>query len=756
MPPNGGIFLSPVLLLKSVFYCIIEIQYMKYIKALILLAILAFQTFTPLALIHASTTVMSMTPSITAITDQDGGKPFSITVRFSGPMDTANDPTIVLTSGGADLNASGTLSFVGTNWSDATTYTINYSIVDQDEQYPSVDAYLLGANSAAAPGPLPPEPPIDYDTANLFSVDTVTPVSVTPPVTIVSAVPSAPVINDSMIGQPFDFVVTYSAPMDASGGNDPSIILTPDLFNGGVAPATLTFNSASWSPDGTVYTVSSTINDHNETIPSVDANIVGGAGANSVPPSLLGMSSFNNFFSIDTESPAVTAITTTGATGNNGVYKIGDTVRVSWDNTALGDNNADVSTATADFSAFGGPASAPMTKVGNVWTASYTIVEGTLNTVLHVNPSVTVTDIAGNAVTVMDDADATIDNTINGFGVLINQPFINTTNQNALAFTFSNAEVGATYDYDINGAITGSGMISAPNDMITGIAVSSLPDGVVTLSVHLTDAAGNVSATVHAPQRAKDTTLPTAVSTVSNPTINLSSVGAQMSVTAKFSEPMNTSFMPSVAFSPNIVTSGTLTLSSMGWLDNKTYRVIYDTHTVPEAEPSINLLIGGGKDQYGNQMSASTTTGALSVDTMPPVAVVPPTPTPPTSPAHHTSGGGGSVGGIVTPQAPSIFVPTVLATETPFIAPVPARTDDAAPTQIEGLDSALASTAEVSPLAAPVIEQKPSAPSSTQLASAASAGIDLFSGSKIYVWLLILVCLIILGRVGVSLARKEK
>ncbi len=84
-----------------------------------------------------------------------------------------------------------------------------------------------------------------------------------------------------------------------------------------------------------------------------------------------------------------------------------------------------------------------------------------------------------------------------GYSVSIDSSYINNTNATAMSFTFASAEVGTTYHYtidDTNGvtsAITGSGVIETATDQITGIDVSGLDDDILTLTVYLTDSAGN-------------------------------------------------------------------------------------------------------------------------------------------------------------------------------------------------------------------------------------------------------------------------
>ena len=65
----------------------------------------------------------------------------------------------------------------------------------------------------------------------------------------------------------------------------------------------------------------------------------------------------SNSVAVDLQPPTVSnaAITVSGATGTGGVFVIGDTVRVRWDNSATGDNNPDIVNVMADLSELGGP-----------------------------------------------------------------------------------------------------------------------------------------------------------------------------------------------------------------------------------------------------------------------------------------------------------------------------------------------------------------------------------------------------------------
>ena len=87
-----------------------------------------------------------------------------------------------------------------------------------------------------------------------------------------------------------------------------------------------------------------------------------------------------------------------------------------------------------------------------------------------------------------------------GYTVSIDQDRIDAINQGIVSFTFTNAEVGTTYNYTFTdealNEVIGSGLITTTSDQITAIDLSLLDDGVMTLSVSLTDDSGNQGNTV--------------------------------------------------------------------------------------------------------------------------------------------------------------------------------------------------------------------------------------------------------------------
>src|SRR5690606_9688893 len=79
-----------------------------------------------------------------------------------------------------------------------------------------------------------------------------------------------------------------------------------------------------------------------------------------------------------------------------------------------------------------------------------------------------------------------------GYTVSIDQDPIISSNMTAVSFTFSDAEVGATYNYTFSSDAgvnveSGSGTIATGTHQVTGIDLSGLLDGTITLSVTLSN-----------------------------------------------------------------------------------------------------------------------------------------------------------------------------------------------------------------------------------------------------------------------------
>jgi len=110
---------------------------------------------------------------------------------------------------------------------------------------------------------------------------------------------------------------------------------------------------------------------------------------------------------VDTIAPTITSFNVTGASGAGGVFKRGDTITVTWDNSGDGDNNTDtISTTTVLF--FGDDV-VVATEEDDIWTA--TIAVNDLDEIedTGLNITVTIKDNANNSVSTGTD-DVDVDN----------------------------------------------------------------------------------------------------------------------------------------------------------------------------------------------------------------------------------------------------------------------------------------------------------------------------------------------------------
>ncbi len=104
--------------------------------------------------------------------------------------------------------------------------------------------------------------------------------------------------------------------------------------------------------------------------------------------------------------------------GTPGVANVGDVVTVTWDNSASGDNNPDITAVSADMSQFGGPAAVTMVDDGTggdaaagdaVWTVQYTVAAGGLVD-QPAYASVAATNVNGDHTTIADTGTITVNN----------------------------------------------------------------------------------------------------------------------------------------------------------------------------------------------------------------------------------------------------------------------------------------------------------------------------------------------------------
>ncbi|KMO35124.1 SwmB domain-containing protein [Methylobacterium aquaticum] len=194
-------------------------------------------------------------------------------------------------------------------------------------------------------------------------------------------------------------------------------------------------------------------------------------------------------------APTVTdaAIAISGGTGPKGVYRIGDTVAATWDNTDTGDNNSGVTGVTIDFSQFGAASLVTATNNGNLWTATYTISAGTLSATNR-NVSVRATNGSGSTVTA-DTTNATVDDLALAAPAITSEVLSNSPTP----VLVGTAEAGGMVTVMVGGATdattapAGAGSLDLASAQPVPGTLGLDPSGPNVVSATARDAAGNTS-----------------------------------------------------------------------------------------------------------------------------------------------------------------------------------------------------------------------------------------------------------------------
>ncbi|MCG8475423.1 MAG: hypothetical protein MI784_08120, partial [Cytophagales bacterium] len=371
----------------------------------------------------------------------------------------------------------------------------------------------------------------------------------------------------------------YSITIDQSpinAGNETAVSFT---FAGAETGATYNYSFSS-SGGGTPVTSSGTVASATETISGIDVSgLTDGTLTLSVTltdPAGNAGSAATDTESYDASAPTVSSFARQSPAANP--TNAGSlTFRATF-------SEAVTAIDAADF-AVNGTTTAGVTAVSPISSSVYdiTVSGGDLagfngNVGIDLSGSQNITDSEGNALTGGEPAtDETymVDNTApSGYSVTIDQSPVNADNENAVSFTFAGAEVGATYNYSIISSGGGtpaaaSGTISSATQSISGIDVSNLPDGTLTLSVTLTDPAGNAGSAA-TDTETKDTETPSGYSvTIDQSPVNGSNYtaasftfsGAEVSATYNYT--FSTSGGSGTQTGSGTVSSATQTISGI-------------------------------------------------------------------------------------------------------------------------------------------------------------------------------------------------
>ncbi|WP_254504226.1 Ig-like domain-containing protein [Aquimarina spinulae] len=240
------------------------------------------------------------------------------------------------------------------------------------------------------------------------------------------------------------------------------------------------------------------------------------------------------------------------------------------------------------------------------------LVDGTITL------SVTLTDVNGNTGSAATDTETKDTGVPTGYSVTIDQSPINAGNDDAVSYTFSSAEVGATYNYTFSSSgggtnVTGSGTVASAGAIISGIDLTGLADGTITLSVTLTDINGNTGS-VATDTENKKAIPPTATITISD---SIVIIGETTTITVTFSEAAS-------GFDNTDLTIPNGTLSAVTSTDgNITFTATYTPAIDVEDNTNIIILDNTGiTDSAGNTGTGTTNSSNFIIDMMPPTAIV--------------------------------------------------------------------------------------------------------------------------------------
>jgi gliding motility-associated-like protein len=150
------------------------------------------------------------------------------------------------------------------------------------------------------------------------------------------------------------------------------------------------------------------------------------------------------------------------------------------------------------FSSSGDGDVTTVTGSGAVLTANRTVNNINLSSLPDgvITLRVTVSNVLGTEGPETTDTALKLTSLPSGYTVNIDQDPIDQTNENAISFTFTGAELNATYTYSFTSdgggtPVNGTGTIVTPTDQITGINLSGLTNGTITLTASLSNTNGD-------------------------------------------------------------------------------------------------------------------------------------------------------------------------------------------------------------------------------------------------------------------------
>jgi hypothetical protein len=508
-------------------------------------------------------------------------------VANNAPTDIALSNSSVNQSGGANATV-GTLSTTDADVGDTFTYTLVAGTGDTHNASFNISGSTLRANNAGAlaAGNYSVRVQTSDGSATYAEAFTITVAdNVAPTVTSVS-VPA----NDTYApGESLSFTVNTSENITVNtGGGTPRIALTIGSTtryasyvsgSGGSALVfTYTVQAGDFDGDGiavgALETNSGTLRDAASNNLTTTLNSVGNTTSvlvDAVPPS----------------APSTPDLAAGSETGSS------STDNITSDTTPTFTGTAEAGATVTIISSVGGTLGTTTADGSGNWS----FTSGVLAAGAH-NITATATDGVGNSSTASSALAIQIDTSAaSGHSVSFTNSTINASQAGSTSFSFASAEIGASYSYSISSsgggtAVTGSGTIASISALISDINVSGLGDGTLTLSVVVTDSAGNVA------------------SAVTN-TATLDATAPTVAITSGVSNPTNAAFQATVTFSETVtgfvvgdISAGNASLAN--FTDNG--GGAFSVTVTPATDGTVTLNVAGSvaQDTAGNNNSAAT------------------------------------------------------------------------------------------------------------------------------------------------------
>jgi len=535
---------------------------------------------------------ISPTPIVATTVDPifEGALTQTVTVTYDEAMNAATQPDISFTSTNFTTNGGG-WTVGNTVWTETFTH-------DGTEEELDDHAAVAGGQATDVAG----NPGNAADSPD-FEVDTKKPI---PTVTVL-----VDPIYEGALTQ--TVIVTYDEAMQATA---PDISFTSTHFTSDAV--------GTWTVGNTVWTETFTHDGTEEEIISETVTVAG-----SVAKDVAGNTGTtgDTDFVLDTEKPTPTVLLSVDPM--NLASSFTQVVTVTYDeeiNTPAGPT-IDFANST-HFTTVGDGA---WTVSNTVWTESFTH-DGTTEQYL---PE-TVTAVAGSVVDMYGNASNGGNNTF-VLDLKKPTPTVNISDDpisqidltQTVTVTFDEA-MDATDNPEITFTSTyftaGVGVWSSGNTVFTqtfthsGFEESIPADAAVVTAGSATDITGNTCNGASSVNFQIYTIRPNVtLVTVDPTTISDADAGNNFTVTIDYDQNMGVVVDPTLVFNPDVVTSGTLTLTGEVWNTNTQFEATYSIADVNEYQSNIDIIITGANNAFGNPQNQYTASDIFSVDTAVPI-----------------------------------------------------------------------------------------------------------------------------------------